>query len=133
MGGRLGNVGESSSKSSRCGDVGGVLNNSKGWSVGDFGGDGDLTGCDGAGGGVEAMGVMVGCGVCITTCDGVGVESVRKFSLAMGDDILRGEFSSDEEFAKLIKHQGLTLMRAVLLGGLDVEELFDLVMVKYDS
>jgi len=78
-------------------------------------------------------GDLVGGGVCITTFDGVGVESVRKFSLAMGDDILRGEFSSDEEFAKLIKQQGLTLMRAVLLGGLDVEELFDLVMVKYDS
>ena len=65
MGGGLVDLGGRSSKSSRygCGNVGGVLNNSIGWSLGEFGSDGDLTGCDGAGGGVVAIGVIVGGGV----------------------------------------------------------------------
>ena len=66
----------------------------------------------------------------MTTFGGVGVESVRKFSLAIGDEIFRGDDSSDDEFAKFMKQHGLTLMRAVRFGGLEVEELFDLVMVK---
>ena len=76
-----------------------------------------------------AIGVMVGGGVCMTTLDGVGVDKVRKFSLAIGDEILRGDDSSEDELARFMKQQGLTLMRAVRFGGLEVEELFDLVMV----
>ena len=62
--------------------------------------------------------------------DGVGVERVRKFSLAIGDEILRGDDSSDDELARFMKHQALRLMRAVRFGGLEAEELLDLVMVK---
>ena len=76
-----------SSKVSRCGcgEVGGVANNSIGCSLGECDGDGDLAGCDGAGGVVVAIGVIVGGGVWMTTFGGVGVERLRKFSLAMGE------------------------------------------------
>ena len=43
--------------------------------------------------------------------------------------MLRGDDSSDEN-AKFTKQHCLTLMRAVLHGGLLVEELLDFVMVK---
>ena len=44
-----------------------------------------------------ATGVMVGGGVFMTTCEGVGVDKVRKFSLAIGEDMFSGDDSSEDE------------------------------------
>ena len=125
-------MGGRSSNSSRygCGDVGGVLKSSMGWSFGEDGDDADFSNCDGAGagGGVVATGVMVGGGVFMTTCEGVGVDKVRKFSLAMGEEMISGDDSSEDELWMLMKQQGFTLIRAVRFSGLDVEELFDFVI-----
>ena len=103
-----------------------------GSSLRDFGGDGDFGGCDGAGGGVVAIGVLVGGRVVTMIGDvggGVGVLRVNKFSSLMGDEMVIGEESDDDEF-RLTKKQGLTLILAVLLGGLvEGDELVDFVIV----
>ena len=67
-----------------CGEVGGVAKSSMGSSFGDSGGDGDLGGCDGAGSGVVAIGVLVGDGVVTMIGDfggGVGVLKLGSFHL----------------------------------------------------
>ena len=53
---------------------------------------------------------------------------VRKFSSWMGDEIVIGEESVEEDVS-LVKQQGFTLILAVLLSGFDGgEEVFDLVI-----
>ena len=103
--------------------------------LGDFGGDGDFDGWVGADGGIGSIGVFVGGGVVVTFCDfgdGVGVTRLRKFSSLMGDDMISGDSSEDDEFKLMVelKQQGLTLILAVLLMGRDGgDELLDFVMV----
>ena len=87
---------------------------------------------NGVGGGVVAMGVLVGCVVEMLICElfgGVGVVRVRKLSSRIGDEMLKGEEFDDDD-SSLAKQQGFTLILAVLLGGLDGgEEVFDLVIL----
>ena len=71
----------------------------------------------------------------VTFCDfrdGVGVTRLRKFSSLMGDDMISGDSSEDDEFKLVVelKQQGLTLILAVLLMGRDGgDEFLDFVMV----
>ena len=53
---------------------------------------------------------------------------VRKFSSFMGDEIVMGDESVDED-ANLVKQQGLTLILAVFLSDFDGEEEFDFVIL----
>ena len=115
-----------------CGEVGGVVKSSIGSSFGDFGGEGDFDDGSGAGGGVVGVGVFVGGGVSTfgrMWCGGVGVVRFKKFSSLMGDDIVIGEESDDDE-ASLAKQQGFTLILAVFLKDLGGDEdVFDFVIV----
>ena len=52
---------------------------------------------------------------------------VRKFSSLIGDEIVIGEDSVDED-ASLVKQHGFTLILAVFLRDFDGEEVFDLVI-----
>ena len=71
----------------------------------------------------------------VTFCDlgdGLGVTRLRKFSSLMGDVMMNGDLSEDDEFKLMVelKQQGLTLILAVLLMGRDGgDELLDFVMV----
>ena len=63
--------------------------------------------------------------------DGVGVTRLKKFSSLMGDDVINGDSSEDDEFKLMVelKQQGLTLILAVLLMGRDGgDELLNFVM-----
>lgn len=61
--------------------------------------------------------------------DGVGVVRVKKFSSRIGDEMIRGDKSNNDEL-RLTKQQGFTLILAVLLGGLEgEEELLDFVIL----
>ena len=53
---------------------------------------------------------------------------VRKFSSLMGDEMVMGDESVDED-ANLVKQQGLTLILAVFLSDFDGEEEFDFVIL----
>lgn len=72
----------------------------------------------------------------ITLCslgDGVGVARLRKFSSLMGEEMISGDSSTDEELKLMVELQqnGLTLTLAVLLIGLDDgDEFVDFVIVK---
>ena len=76
-----------------------------GSSFGDFGGDGDFDGWVGAGGGVGSMGVFVGGEVLMTLWglgDGVGLARLRKFSSLIGDEIMSGDSSEDDELKLIV-------------------------------
>ena len=65
--------------------------------------------------------------------DGVGVGRFKKFSSLIGEEIMSGDSSEDEELRLIVvlKQHGLTLMRGVFLMGLDGGEVFvDFVIVK---
>ena len=64
--------------------------------------------------------------------DGVGVVRLRKFSSLIGDEMMSGDSSEDDELRLilLLKQQGFTLILVVLLMGRDGgDELFDFVMM----
>ena len=67
--------------------------------------------------------------------DGVGVARFRKLLSLMGDEILRDESLDDDDeltWMVLLKQQGLTLILAVLLIGLDdSEEVVDFVIARF--
>ena len=73
--------------------------------------------------------VVIFCGL----GDGVGVTRSRQFSSLIGDEMMSGVSSEDDELRLILvlKQQGLTLILAVLLMGRDGgDELFDFVMVE---
>ena len=111
-----------------------MANSSIGSSFGDLGGEGDLDDGSGAGGGVVGVGVFVGRGVStfgMMWCGGVGVVRFKKFSSLMGDEIVIGDESDDDEEASFAKQQGLTLILAVLLKFLGGDEdVFDFVILE---
>ena len=54
----------------------------------------------------------------------------RKFSSLMGEEMVMGDESVDED-ANLVKQQGLTLILAVFLSDFDGEEEFDFVILTW--
>ena len=65
--------------------------------------------------------------------DGVGVARFKKFSSLMGEEMMSGDSSEDEELRLMVvlQQNGFTLMRAVLLMGRDGGEVIvDFVIVK---
>ena len=65
--------------------------------------------------------------------DGVGVTRLRTFSSLIGEEMISGDSSEDEELRLMVvlQQNGFTLMRAVLLMGRDGGEVIvDFVIVK---
>ena len=65
--------------------------------------------------------------------DGLGVARLRKFSSLIGEEMMSGDSSEDEELRLMVvlQQNGFTLIRAVHLMGRDGGEVIvDFVIVK---